>query len=201
MKRLSAFLTILLLLMNTAAALAADDPLASIAVEIGAALRRLAASPDYAASVGAASGEIAQLCAELGKGDTQPSRILCYTFDRSEDMRRLREESNDLAARLSDWELENLLDRMTGSFAAQLNAYQGVEALAAASLLTYGKAAAVPDISGCRLYVLEYDHGMPVMVSVLPGDGAVSLSSSFLLNPDWQDLLPDMLSAHPLLVE
>lgn len=189
MKRLIALLTALLLLCCSVCA-AAADPLADQAIDIGATMRRLAASEAYVSMI-SGSPAITARCAELGRGDTEPVRVRCYSLDQKQLLPMI---GGDAAlSGMSDEVVAILLERVGSGLFSMLNAQSGAEALAAASSVSYGMSVAVDEVPASRFYILEYAVGTPIAVTVTPGVGAVSMSGIFLMTEDWEAILAEIL--------
>lgn len=192
MKRIIALLMTLALCLSLAAASA--DPLAEQAAAIGASMRRLAASVSYVTLL-TGSGPLAERCAELGWGDTEPASVQCYAFelDRASCQSYVQDELGDAAKSMTEEQLDMVTNRLCTAFVSMLNASRGAEDLAAAAALTCSRAVAVDEMPVRCFYVLEYAAGSPIIVTVTPGEGAVSMTGTFLLVEDWQSLLTELV--------
>ena len=89
----------------------------------------------------------------------------------------------------------NLRSRIYSMIASQINATEGVTALAASSACTASKAFLNDQMSDNTLFLYLYEDGAPVLVSfTTSGDGIVSVTGSFLFK-DTSDLSKETVTA------
>ena len=89
----------------------------------------------------------------------------------------------------------NLRSRIYSMIASQINATEGVTALAASSACTASKAFLNDQMSDNTLFLYLYEDGAPVLVSFTTnGDGIVSVTGSFLFK-DTSDLSKETVTA------
>ncbi len=156
------------------------DVLAERAEVMAQRLDALADSEDYLSIMGG-SQALADLIRAWGEGDhAAPRMILRADWSEETDwLSWLAEQMEDFTP--SDVVRAELSRRLPMSLAGMLNAAEGTEALAAASLCTTSTVFAC-EADGAGLYLLSYDAGAPVLVTWYASDGAVFMQAAFLAN-------------------
>lgn len=186
MKRLTLFVLAFCLAVLPALA---EDVAGSLADRAAALARRLdvlADSEDYLTMMGGAQTLIDRVKV-WGEGDHAAPRLtLKAAWSGETDLLSwLMGEMEDFT--LSDEVRTELSRRLPMGLASMLNAMEGTEALAAASLCTASTVFAC-EAEGAGLYLFLYDAGAPVLVTWYGSEGAVFMQGAFLANAavaDW----------------
>lgn len=197
MKRIAAVLLTVLMLCQVLLS-HAEVPLDAV-YELGAHLRQLAEKPDYLRALGASEDALARCAGFTGEADT-PCRVYVYPVDKLAYLSLVMPEED--FSGLTDAELDYLATRSFFALPTELNAYAGVEALVAASILNWSTTILCDAPASSCYYVLEYEaYAAPVMVSMVPGDGFVNLYGTFLAVEDPFTVLSNLVPADPEIIE
>ena len=152
-------------------------------IELTCVMDSMAQSEDYRA-LAVPMGEVSDLVEDIGTSDyTKPSKAVLFRVS-DEDMRAMLEH-NMGTLDLPDAALDMLLTRMGSSIPQMLNAMQGVNALAATSVLSVGKAYPEhSDFKANTFVLLAYSDYYSVTFFRKSGDSITPAASSFLYMDD-----------------
>lgn len=167
------------------------DPLAVKGLDIIAKMDKLAESKEYIESL-SSQEEFSAILNEIAAGDySTPTAV--YKAVVPEGV--IAESLGASIDSFSD-DIKSLVDdRLLASIPSQINAYEGVSALAALTLVSASTAAYVEGVEESQLYIFIYDNGYSAMVAFMPQEAnVISISSGFVKS----DELANITSADEL---
>lgn len=153
------------------------DPLASKGLELIVKMDKLAESTEYIESI-SAQEEFKTILADIAKGDYS-SPVAVYKAAIPEGT-----AAAAMGATLDnvDKDIVSLIDdRLLAAIPSQINAMEGVESLAALTLVSASTSAYIEGIAESQVYIFIYDNGYSAIVSYMPQEeNVLSISSSFV---------------------
>lgn len=153
------------------------DILASKGLELIAKMDKLAESTAYIESV-SAQEDFKALLSEVAEGDySSPKAVYKAAFPEGTASAAVGVSidafSDDIKSIVDD--------RLLAAIPSQINAKEGVETLAALTLVSAGTASYVEGVEESQLYVFLYDNGYSAIVSYMPQEeNVVSISANFV---------------------
>ena len=153
------------------------DILASKGLELIAKMDKLAESTAYIESV-SAQEDFKALLSEVAEGDySSPKAVYKASFPEGTASAAVGVSidafSDDIKSIVDD--------RLLAAIPSQINATEGVETLAALTLVSAGTASYVEGVEESQLYIFLYDNGYSAIVSYMPQEeNVVSISANFV---------------------
>lgn len=139
---------------------------------------------DYYLDVMSGSSELKTMASDIAKGDyTSVKAVYKVTIPSFDKLLALLDEDFGGFSELSPGLQEHLNNRSAYTFLSQINATEGVNALAISSVLTAGKVFVNGTLTENTMYLYTFESGYPIAICFSKGvDGAVSANGTFLLS-------------------
>lgn len=183
MKRMTAMLLSLLLLMNFAHAEEVQQGdirgnALLLARQLNA-MTEMNALEKHLAMYGAGADDVMEHVETLCQGDRgEPARTICLTVELKDFLAQLGQQSGFPA--LTDEQWHWLTRKLVLALPNAINGRYGVTAVLTMSMVRQSCVFAAPGQDAAGVYILLYDTGAPVMVTWYREQNAVSMSASFL---------------------
>ncbi len=195
MKKLLVFVLVLVMVFTLAACGSQEEPksLYDHGLDVVALLSEMTKLEDYSA-IFTGNKEIQNLIHQSGSYADEDIPAVYSVSIPEEALANMLQL--DAIGNVSDGLKNHLMHRALSSFASQINAMGGAEALAASSICTAEKTFVYQDMAENVIYLYFYKNAAPVAVTFIMGeDNTVTATGSLILYDGFTDDLPDTIQS------